>query len=353
MYSWFLASLGFSMATAISRFPSEHWVVKGWIYGYHVLLFVHILLFLMALFWIDLNNLAFMSAAIVNLLLAIYLFGYIKPYLSLSRKEIVNSDLQDSQGLRISLLSANVLQDNRDYDRFIALIKSYDPDVILVVEVDRPWVDALAQALQNYSHSVEYPLENYYGMALWSKFRVIDYQVTFLVENDIPSMQVTFDINGRTIQFFGVHPRPPSPTEVETADAKNQEIILIAKSIQKGDGNPTVVAGDLNDVAWSRTTRLFQKISGLLDPRRGRGFYSTFPAKWLLIRTPIDHVFCSRHFSVVNMETSPYFGSDHLAICLQLELLASDLREANEALHVSEEEKIQAEEILSKDLPNA
>ena len=77
---------------------------------------------------------------------------------------------------------------------------------------------------------------------------------------------------------------------------------------------PVVVAGDLNDVAWSYTTSLFQRISRLLDPRLGRGFYNTFHAKYPILRFPVDHVFYSSSFRLVEMKRMPYYGSDHFPI---------------------------------------
>jgi endonuclease/exonuclease/phosphatase (EEP) superfamily protein YafD len=76
--------------------------------------------------------------------------------------------------------------------------------------------------------------------------------------------------------------------------------------------------GDLNDVAWSRTNYLFQDISGLLDPRVGRGFYHTFHAEHPLFRVPLDHFFHSNHFRLVDFRRLGYFGSDHFPVYLKL-----------------------------------
>ena len=77
--------------------------------------------------------------------------------------------------------------------------------------------------------------------------------------------------------------------------------------------------GDLNDVAWSRTTRLFQRISGLLDPRVGRHYINTFHADYPLLRWSLDHVFHSTDFALVDMQRLAHIGSDHFPVYVVLQ----------------------------------
>ncbi|RTR00192.1 endonuclease/exonuclease/phosphatase family protein [Halomonas nitroreducens] len=219
----------------------------------------------------------------------------------------------------LTLLVANVLTPNRNSDTLLAIIHEQDPDLILTLESDDWWGQQLDVGLASkWPHAVRIPLDNLYGMHLYSRRPLVDPKVKWLIQDDIPSIHCGVELeSGDRIRFHALHPRPPAPSESEESLWRDGELMLVAKLIHQ-DPEPTVVAGDLNDVAWSRSTRLFCRVSGMLDPRRGRGMFSTFHAHYPLMRWPLDHIFVSEHFTLKRMQRLPRFGSDHFPILATL-----------------------------------
>ncbi len=130
------------------------------------------------------------------------------------------------------------------------------------------WQAQLQEFAQTHSHTLWHPQDNYYGMMLFSRFELIEPQVKFLVQDDVPSIHSQVRLgNGRTIHLHCMHPRPPVPNgENERSTERDAELLIVGRQVANADV-PAVVLGDLNDVAWSYTTHLFERISGLLDPR--------------------------------------------------------------------------------------
>lgn len=169
-----------------------------------------------------------------------------------------------------------------------------------------------------YCHAVKEPRDNKYGMLLYSRLELIDPEIRHLLKPGIPSMHTRVRLRtGACIWLHGVHPEPPSPTEADSSLPRDAELLIVGRE-SKGHDIPAVVAGDLNDVAWSYTTRLFQKTSTLLDPRKGRGMFNTYHAKIPLMRWPLDHVFHSEHFLLCDIRRLPAFCSDHFPVYVRL-----------------------------------
>jgi endonuclease/exonuclease/phosphatase (EEP) superfamily protein YafD len=142
--------------------------------------------------------------------------------------------------------------------------------------------------------------------------------VRFLIQDDVPSIRAGIKLDeGMEVEIHCLHPRPPVPHETGQSTERDAELIVVGKE-SKGKPWPIVVMGDLNDVAWSRTNYLFQRISGLLDPRVGRGLYNSFHARYFFLRFPLDHFFHSTHFRLVQLKRLAYFGSDHFPMFIRL-----------------------------------
>lgn len=214
------------------------------------------------------------------------------------------------------MLVANVLMENEDKVGFSALVKKYNPDILLINEPDQAWADSINEFDGEYPHAIKYPLDNTYGMMLLSKLSLTECSINFLVKDSIPSFFTKIALpSGKLIDFYSVHPEPPQPGK-DTYE-RDTELLIIGKKIRETK-NPTIVAGDLNDVGWSVTSKLFRKYSGLVDPREGRGLYNTFNAHLPLLRYPLDHIFYSKEFGLVNLKKLESIGSDHFPMLINL-----------------------------------
>ncbi|WP_185984436.1 endonuclease/exonuclease/phosphatase family protein [Aureimonas mangrovi] len=259
------------------------------------------------------------SILVVVLISSIVAQGFaIVQFTPLRRKQSANWEGDPNGPETVSILSFNVKESNRDFAKALATTRDCDPDIALFMETDQRWVEALEPLRENYPHVVSHPLANAYGMILFSRLELVDPEVKYLVMDEIPSIIATVKLkDGRPFRLYCVHPEPPVPA-VDSL-GRDAELVVVARLVEK-DRMPCLVIGDLNDVAWSATTRMFQRLSRLLDPRVGRGFYNTFDARYPFMRWPLDHLFHDRRFQLVEMARLHFAGSDHFPMYFKLAL---------------------------------
>ncbi|HEU5148333.1 MAG TPA: endonuclease/exonuclease/phosphatase family protein [Chryseosolibacter sp.] len=342
--------LGYFIVT-VSLIPlirNDNWIFRIFEYPRAQKLFINVFLLVTFFFIADWNashSIVFACLLSAN---ALYLFYQVFPYTFFSKRQLKDQKVP-AEGRHFKLLICNVYQDNRDASRCLGCIEQYDPDIIILVETDSWWKNQLSHLEKKYKYTVMKPLENTYGMLLYSRLKLVEPEVRFLVESDIPSIRTKVRLpSGELFQLYSVHPQPPVPQENPRSTERDAELLLVAKEA-KTCKLPVVVAGDLNDVAWSYTTELFMKISGLLDPRRGRGFYNTFHAYHWFLRWPLDHIFCSEHFHLTDLQRLPMVGSDHFPMYVELALNHERKREnARDQLKADAEDVEVAEEKIEK-----
>lgn len=275
----------------------------------------------------------------------IYQVFCVLPYLPFYPKQVEKSATPIAENT-IRLLIFNVFIENRKSQKLLDLIERVKPDLILLAEPDARWLEEIVAIETDYPHTVLCPLDNAYGLALYSRLELVEPHLNFLVEDDIPSITTQVRLaSGKLIDLYCLHPRPPVPTESVRSDERDAELLLVGRIIKESN-QPTIVCGDLNDVAWSRTTKLFQKISGLLDPRIGRGLYSSFHANYPIIRFPLDHVFHTNHFRLAELKRLPNIGSDHFPIYIALTYEATAALTQEEPVATPEEEQEAVETIV-------
>lgn len=268
-------------------------------------------------FHVDGDSLPDLAVAIVLLGCLGHQAWRILPYTPLAPRQVRDAARPDPER-SIRILVANVRKENREAGDFLALVGEAKPDLVLAMETDAWWDARLAALERDFPHAVRRPQENHYGIHLFSRLSLEGVETCFLVDAEVPSIRARVRLrSGDLVAFHGLHPRPPLVQQ--GTEQRDAELLIVGRQL-KADPRPAIVAGDLNDVAWSHTTRLFQRISGMLDPRRGRGLLTTYHAGIPLVRWPLDHVFHDPSFTLVRLRRLRSMGSDHFPVLAELQL---------------------------------
>lgn len=317
----------------------DHWWIRGFDFPRLQISFLTLLALVSSFFVYSFDSFWQFLAVILLILSFTYQATKIYPYTIFAKKQVVKYKASVPENT-ISILVSNVLAKNTKYEKLIEQVTKKQPDLLLTLETNTRWEKELSVLEETYPYTVKIPQDNLYGMHLFSKLELMDIKVKKIISEEIPSIHGTVKLKtGKKIKIHCLHPKPPSPTEDDTSTNRDAELLLVGKDC-KAEQYSALVFGDLNDVAWSRTTRLFQKVSGLLDPRIGRGFFNTFHSGYPLFRWPLDHIFHSHDFTLIELKRLKNIGSDHFPIYIKLnyEQRAEDVQEEPEAANGEEKE---------------
>ena len=224
--------------------------------------------------------------------------------------------LDDGREGTITIMASNVLMENKRHDLVRSAITETDPDILLLMETDQTWADALEEVLERYRTVVREVKDNYYGMIFATRLPVEAAEIVYLTKDDTPTAFAEMrDGLGRTFRFVGLHPQPPIPGE--DTDDRDAEMLYSALFARKS-GVPVIVAGDFNDAAWSHTSWRFKRVGGFLDPRVGRGMIPSFDANSFWMRAPIDQFYATDDVAVRDFSLGPNVGSDHFPVIVRV-----------------------------------
>lgn len=351
------------VVSILPEMPSGQWWIRLWEFPRLQLTFVLAVVLLLLIFHAWLKRPRKEHAVLLVLILALagWQLSHIVPFTAVWPNEVPTADAQTLENQStFKVLTANVTYKNDSYSEVVELIRREDPDLLLLIEIDSEWEEGLAPLNERYEYRVGEVRGEGLGIVLWSRFPFLEQEVKYLVSERRPSLFVTLDIPGiGPIRYVGTHPVPPGlkdrithndeTTERRDSRVRDAELMLVARHVQQDSDNRWIVTGDFNDVAWSDTTKLFADLSDLKDPRHGRRLLSTYHAERPFWRYPIDHLFVSDGFHLVDLDRIRLKGSDHFAITTTLTAARKDQAKPE----ASEDEHQKAQELVEEGTEDA
>lgn len=224
-----------------------------------------------------------------------------------------------------TLLSFNVHTANPEKEAVLELLRREQADVVLLYEIDVPWLTATRALKELYPFTVEEPSSDNFGILMLSKHPVLSHDVRYLGAAQVPTIDAVIAYPAGPVRVIGTHPPPPVSAEYAHWRDDHMRLLaeLIAKAERPGGGLasvlPTVVAGDFNATPWSSGLAPLESV-GLRNARRGFPPVTTWMRDTPWISLPIDHVFTDDLLNVSKHRILESCGSDHNPVLVSLRL---------------------------------
>lgn len=192
-------------------------------------------------------------------------------------------------------------------DRLLSL----DADIVVLAEFSPAWATELAALDDSYQWRFVAPREGPDGMAIWSRFPLIEPRA---VQPDTtwqrPVLFTKVEHPAGDFDLVAVHPTAPiGPARQVRFDAVDGALHDL--------GSRVVVVGDMNRTPWMRGLRRLAKRE---DLRLAGSLGPTWPRQISPLGLPLDQILVSPVIAVREFDRLPFWGSDHRPVVAQLDL---------------------------------
>lgn len=222
-----------------------------------------------------------------------------------------------AHSLRLRVILANVLYENRLYAPFKRLVNEEQPDIIIAQEITEEWLDEMEFLREAYPYVEAVHRPHGGGMALFSRHPFLHCEVIALGLDERPGITARLRIHETIISLFTFHPYAPVRRDhFRYRNLQLAEAVNVIKTLPA----PLIVIADLNTTMWSPYFDQLLQSRELVNTRRGFGLLPTWPL-WLLLpflMLPIDHCFVTPEIAIHHIRTGGRTGSDHLPLIVDL-----------------------------------
>lgn len=220
-------------------------------------------------------------------------------------------------GTEQTLILANVLSSNTEYERLFDLLDAEDPDIVVLLEVSPDWLVAMDPLRSTYPYSYAEARDGSFGIALLSRVPLSSVSHVDSPPFGYPTINATLKIGEQPVHLVATHPMIPIGKRMY--EARDEQLESLPGLLEKTTG-AQILIGDLNTSMWGLSYRPLEEATGLRNVRRGFGVVPTWPVFFPFAMIPIDHVLVSEEISVENVRTGRRIGSDHLPLVVTISL---------------------------------